>query len=37
MAQDKKLQRKIRTNAILLGLVALGFFLTFIILTALRS
>ncbi len=37
MTEDKRLRRRIRMNAILLGLVALGFFLAFIILTALKS
>jgi len=37
MTQDKQLRRKIRMNAILLGLVALGFFLAFIIVTALKN
>lgn len=34
---DDKLQRKIRMNAILLGLTALGFFVTFLVLVALRG
>lgn len=33
--QDDKLRRKIRLNAIVLGLVALGFFVAFILVTAL--
>ena len=34
---DDKLRRKIRLNAILLGLTALGFFVTFIVLVAVRG
>ncbi len=34
---DKKLRRKIRMNAIILGLVAVAFFVTFIVLTALKG
>jgi Na+/proline symporter len=34
---DEKLRRKIRTNAIVLGLVAFGFFVAFIVLTALKG
>ncbi len=37
MTEDKKLQRKIRMNALLLGLVACGFFILFIVMTALRN
>lgn len=35
--EDDKLRRKIRINAILLGLTALGFFVVFIAMTALRG
>jgi hypothetical protein len=34
---DEKLRRKIRMNAIVLGLVACGFFVLFLVLTALKS
>jgi len=37
MNDDEKLRRKIRLNAMLLGLVALGFFVTFIVLVAFRG
>jgi len=37
MNDDEKRQRKIRLNAILLGLVAIGFFATFLVLVALRG
>ena len=35
--QDDKLKRKIRLNALLLGLVAFGFFVAFIAMTAIRG
>jgi len=34
---DKNLRRKIRMNAIILGLVAVAFFVTFIVLTVLKG
>jgi hypothetical protein len=37
MTEDKKLKRKIRMNAIVLGLVALGFFALFIVVTASKT
>jgi hypothetical protein len=33
---DNKLQRKIRMNALLLGFVAFGFFIAFVVATALK-
>ena len=35
--QDDKLKRRIRLNAILLGLIAFGFFAGFIVMTAIRG
>jgi len=34
---DEKLRRKIRMNAIVLGLVACGFFIIFLVATVLKS
>lgn len=37
MTDDEKRRRRIRTNAIVLGVVAFGFFLAFIIATAVNG